>query len=338
MAAVFLMQPLGQLAVSAMSLLTLMIFDKSPGLATERDRAVDILTVDKIWRLVIIVNTVPAFITFLVRFTSPESPRYILEVKNTHSPHWNSYEAQSTTAIDADRNEVEDTLPRFEVGISEKVPTDGSNKRTLDGLEMIHLQHEPKLKQLSYDGIKEYFWARGNWRRLAGTSMCCFLFGIVYSGLDISNPRILAQIWTPSPLANSGNSFSGQVDPAYSNSAIYEALMQDSIHMIIAISAGNLLGSIILVAIIDYVPRKKMLAWSFISLAIWFAIAGGCFFNASSPVDLQPLKVMFYITCQILCNLGKFLFTSSYASTDISVMIGPNALLFIVSYIQFHSS
>ena len=82
--------------------------------------------------------------------------------------------------------------------------------------------------------------------------------------------------------------------------------------MIITISAGNLLGSIILVIIIiiDYVPQKKMLVWSFISLAVWFAIAGGRFFNAS-PVDLQPLKVMFYITCQILCNLGKFLFTSS---------------------------
>jgi len=134
-----------------------MIFDKSPSLATERDRAVDILTMDKIWRLVIIVNTVLAFITFLVQFTSLESPWYILKVDDTYLLYLNLYKAQSTTAIYVDRNKVKDTLPRFEVSISEKAFTDSSNKRTLDRLEIIHLQLKPKLKQLFYNSIKEYF-------------------------------------------------------------------------------------------------------------------------------------------------------------------------------------
>ena len=93
-----------------------------------------------------------------------------------------------------------------------------------------------------------------------GSSMCWFLLGTAYSSLGISNPWVLAQVWTPTPLANSRSPFFGQVDAAYSIGTIYETLMQDSIHMIITISAGNLLGSIILITIVDYMPRKKMLA------------------------------------------------------------------------------
>jgi hypothetical protein len=114
--------------------------------------------------------------------------------------------------------------------------------------------------------------------------------------------------------------------------------MEDSIRRVITISAGSSLGSIILITIIDYIPRKKLLAWSFLGLAIWFAIAGGCLFDPAR-VDSQPLKVAVYIVYRILCNLGKFfVYLFSHASTNLSVIIGPNTLLFIVSCIQYHDS
>lgn len=307
MAAVFLMQPVGQLAVSTMSLLALMIFGKSHVPTAERNHTLGLVVIDRMWRLIVIVNAVPAFITFVARFTSSESPQYILEVGRNHSFQSKVFEVQNIAALDISRNEVEDTTPGSEIGIG---PIVASNERTVDGLEMIGIQHEPKPKQLSYNGIMEYFWDQGNWRRLVGTSMCWFLFGIAYSGLGINNSRVLAQAWTHSPLAISGSSIFSPVDPPYSNGTTYEALLEDSIHIIITLSSGNLLGSIILATVIDYVPRKKMLVLSFVSLAVLFAIAGGYLFNGST-VDVQPLEVALYITCQILCNLGKFLFASS---------------------------
>jgi hypothetical protein len=45
-AAVFLMQPLGQLAVSVISLLTLVTVSRSQGLAIEKYHAIDFLVVD----------------------------------------------------------------------------------------------------------------------------------------------------------------------------------------------------------------------------------------------------------------------------------------------------
>jgi hypothetical protein len=50
------------------------------------------------------------------------------------------------------------------------------------------VQHKPKPKPLSYNGVKEYFWAQGNLRRLVGASTRRFLFGAAYSALGISNP------------------------------------------------------------------------------------------------------------------------------------------------------
>jgi hypothetical protein len=58
-AAVFLMQPLRQLAVSAMNLLTLVTIGKSRGLATEKYYTVAFLVVDNMWRLVIAVARSP---------------------------------------------------------------------------------------------------------------------------------------------------------------------------------------------------------------------------------------------------------------------------------------
>jgi hypothetical protein len=58
-AAVFLMQPLRQLAAPAMSLLTLVTIGKSRGLATEKYYTVAFLVVDNMWRLVIVVARSP---------------------------------------------------------------------------------------------------------------------------------------------------------------------------------------------------------------------------------------------------------------------------------------
>lgn len=310
MAAVFLMQPLGQLAVSVMSVVILQTVGKSNGLSKDQDHVGAVLVVDTMWRLLIVVNAVPAFITFLVRFTCPESPGYILEVDDNRLSDSELLDVRRTAAAGTGHNEAKDTLLRFEVDINSKVLAVSSNEQTISSFELAHKMHEAPPSAHSYKGIKEYFWTQGNWRRLLATCACWFLFGIASSGFGISNPRILARFWNPSPFADSTTTLFSQIDPEYSNSSIYGELMQDSIRMIIVIFAKQLLGSIILVSIIDYIPRKKMLAWTYLGLAVLFAITGGLLFN-TSPLNFQPVIITLYITYQILCNFGEVFFTFS---------------------------
>jgi MFS family permease len=83
LAAVFLMQPLGQLAAYAINLGVLMGYSRSHGLlTTETDRDKTIPVLDAVWRIVIGVGAIPALFAIILRFTIPETPRYVLEIED----------------------------------------------------------------------------------------------------------------------------------------------------------------------------------------------------------------------------------------------------------------
>lgn len=54
---------------------------------------------------------------------------------------------------------------------------------------------------------------------------------------------------------------------------------------------------------INYVPRKAWLAWSFIGMACLFAIVGGSYFRTANS-NLHALTITLYVLCQLLFNLG----------------------------------
>jgi PHS family inorganic phosphate transporter-like MFS transporter len=142
----------------------------------------------------------------------------------------------------------------------------------------------------SSTALFEYFWKQGNIKWLLRTSICWFLLDFAFYGIGTigtGNPRGIAQIWSP-PVKERALS-------------IYEVLRQDSIRSIITISAGSLTGSIILIKVIDYIPRKSWLVWSFICMTVLFASAGGSHFWAEHS---GRLTMMLYILCQLLFNLG----------------------------------
>ncbi|PMD11966.1 hypothetical protein NA56DRAFT_713670 [Hyaloscypha hepaticicola] len=101
-------------------------------------------------------------------------------------------------------------------------------------------------------------------------------------------------------------------DTLQSDTSISQIFMQDSIHSIIAVFAGSLVGSKVRIGTIDYISRRKLLFQCFLGLAFLFVIEGGCLFN-TSHINLQALNITLSILTQILSNLG------------------PNALNFIVS-------
>lgn len=83
MAAVFLMQALGQLAAALVGLVVLLSLGSKNNLeslsASDRT-AQSVRCVDSIWRIVIGTGAVPALIAIIFRVTIPESPRYTLDV------------------------------------------------------------------------------------------------------------------------------------------------------------------------------------------------------------------------------------------------------------------
>lgn len=82
MAAVFLMQPLGQIAASATSLLILVTIGKTQSLVTKKDFAVVSTIVDNMRRLVILAGTALIFVTFLLLFAAPVDVYSLLEIKS----------------------------------------------------------------------------------------------------------------------------------------------------------------------------------------------------------------------------------------------------------------
>jgi PHS family inorganic phosphate transporter-like MFS transporter len=152
--------------------------------------------------------------------------------------------------------------------------------------------------------LRRFFWTEGNLKYLLGTSVTWFLLDFAFYGLGINNPRVIAQIWSSQPVnGTTANNTPDWQNPSDPNETIYEVLKQDGIRSIITISVGSMLGSIILIKMINYVPRKAWLTWSFIGMAVLFAIVGGTYFKAADS-DLHALTLVLYVLCQLLFNLG----------------------------------
>ncbi len=80
MAAVFLMQSVGQLAAYGFGLAILASVSKHLGLSPEEtDRHTAVTKVDVIWRAMVGVGAFPALVSLVLRRTIPETPYYLVE-------------------------------------------------------------------------------------------------------------------------------------------------------------------------------------------------------------------------------------------------------------------
>lgn len=152
--------------------------------------------------------------------------------------------------------------------------------------------------------VKQYFWTQGNWRYLAGVSACSFFFEIAYSGLGVNEPLVLAHVWNNHLAATSNSRLLDWGDPSLLYRSVHQTLKQDAINSLIVVSTGSMAGSIALILGIDFVSRKTLFVWSFLGLAVLFAITGGFLFK-TPPTNLQVLKPTLYILTQIVSNIGE---------------------------------
>ena len=84
LAAVLLMQPLGQLMAQLVGLFVLLGIGGTNGLPRmndPKDHEAAAAIVDRIWRCVIGVGAFPALVAIVFRLSIPESPRFTLDVQ-----------------------------------------------------------------------------------------------------------------------------------------------------------------------------------------------------------------------------------------------------------------
>ena len=75
------------------------------------------------------------------------------------------------------------------------------------------------------------------------------------------------------------------------------------------------------IALVNYIPRKTVVGWSFLSLAILFVIPGVLLLSHAQANDGTAQKALFVI-CQVIFNAGKVLRTIVDDSADLSVIKG----------------
>jgi len=79
--------------------------------------------------------------------------------------------------------------------------------------------------------------------------------------------------------------------------------MENAKRSLITVSIGAVCGSLIIIKLIDYVPRKRFLTWSFLWLGALFAGTGAAFLH-TFQTNLYGLTIALYILCQLSFNLG----------------------------------
>lgn len=360
MAAVFLMQALGQLAAALVGLIVLLSLGHRYNLANlESNNQESIKCVDSIWRIVLGTGIGPALIAIIFRVTIPESPRYTLDVdrdgqraledtKDYYGGHHRTSDGSGAymagtemteypragngsamlhrgTRVGTENRERLDSQHSIAQRLGESIERRGEANEEEEEVEDVDVDEDDEEVEVEDDDsdevpdsgprsfssadLYEYFITQGNWHFLAGTTACWFFLDMAYYGLGISNPRRIAQIWlSTSPFYTPLRDWE-TTDP---NESIYNVLRSDGIQYIITVSIGSVVGSFVLIKFIDYVQRKALLTWTFLILAVLFAVVGGSLFVVEYT-NMHALTITLYVLCQLAFNLG------------------PNALTFIVS-------
>jgi MFS transporter, PHS family, inorganic phosphate transporter len=155
MAAVFLMQPLGQLISQLVGLCVLLGYGNTYNLQGCTDQSLCAPYVDGIWRWVTGVGAIPAAVAIYYRFKIKDPGLYDLDVRDKGERAVRNTERIYPGEPPDDAIEMQDMV---------------MSRRN---------EADPDLPvQFSRNDIRDYFWDQGNWRSLLGTSLCWFFLDL----------------------------------------------------------------------------------------------------------------------------------------------------------------
>jgi MFS transporter, PHS family, inorganic phosphate transporter len=309
MATVFFMQPLGQLSGNLVSLIVVVI--------CKRQGDVDLIrTVDIMWRWVIGIGVVPGVVALLFRLAIPETPRFIIDIED--DPIKAEFDATNLWGESSTSSELEDGVPGATVHISS--PSEVS--RSVDEDTVItptnhwtNTDNPPTTLNskwtLSKADILQYFWHEGNWRTLAGTSLTWLLLDFGFYGIGLSSPQFLAKTW--GSLNISGPTPPWKTDDS-PDASIYDMLFNTSIHAMIILNLGSVLGGLLMILFASRLNRVSLQKYGFLALAALFIALGTMFITVHKE---GAIAIALYIIGQLIFNFGLFSTTSPALETSL---------------------
>ncbi|KAF8855646.1 MFS general substrate transporter [Acephala macrosclerotiorum] len=316
MAAMFMMQPLGQIFAAAVGWGVLTSIVRSRGLDNLSPADLDLRkdeirsTIDATWRIVVAVGAFPALLATLWRFSIPESPRYTMDVdrdvkraladvRRHYDPNYKPTKSIPAGMPSGHSANTNGTGASSGLAIPIQLP---ARRGTANNTPNV----VPTAQNASQSGTPErsfysYLFVEGNIRYLFATAFCWFLLDFAFFGLGINSPRQLGQVWAGSYPTNTTVPY--WEDPFDTNSTLYWQLFDSVKEYTYTICFGSFAGSITLLCIIDYIPRKGFLVGSFLALSALFVITA----ILIATVEFRRghwATVVFYAFCQFLFNLG----------------------------------
>jgi MFS transporter, PHS family, inorganic phosphate transporter len=289
LAAVFIMQPLGQFSAYLVGIVTLYGLKSHYGIHEFSDYSTARPIIDQFWRIVTGLGAIPTIIALAFRLSIPESGRWTLDVGR------DSHRAISDTRVH---------FGSVDTFSSDGFDMDFTPQPTTE-------QDSQPLPPFSKASLRQYFIHEGNWRYLAATSGCWALIDFLYYGIQINNPRFMTKLWAnkaPSQFVSVLPSWASdptEWDPItnMSKSSIYNILTTHAYHCMIAVSIGSLLGSFLLILIIPYIPRRRFFILSFIVLGILIPATGVSYLKTFRTTQFGVTLALFAL-CQTFFNLG----------------------------------
>ncbi|OXV07485.1 hypothetical protein Egran_04750 [Elaphomyces granulatus] len=276
MAAVFLMQPVGQLMAQLVGIWVLLGLNNRYQFQDRTDLDYCRPIVDKLWRWVAGVGAIPCIFAIAFRWTITD-PDY-------HYGRLQDIELSDAEGLDGTVIEVDEPLPiQFSWDDIKQYFIIEGNWHYLAGTSICWFILDFAFYGLSVNSPRNIatLWSQSD---------------------TVLNIPIPDWISDPSSVnsSSSANS-SSSVVPSYP--AIYQVLMQNGKQSILTVSIGSLIGSLIIIKTINYFPRKTIFAWSFLLVAVLLLITGGTYL-ATFQTGQHAITIVLYGLCQLFFNLG----------------------------------
>ena len=322
---VFFAQPMGQLLANVLSLAAVegyRPYITNTAKSCSVDGVEDLVcfrSIDRLWRLVIGIGIMPAVLALGFRFTIPESPRYKLDIlQNASTVYEDTKNYYGAPELDAEHGELE-VLPAMaeaeprrsissEIAPDDVIDSDSDDERrsgaaftrpvvaSRNELPPGDPNYVPPLA--SWTDAKNFFITEGNWQYLLGTSLAWLFLDFAFYGLGLSSPQIVSHIWQ---------------DPNNGRPNVFASLRDNSVHTLIMVSIGTIIGGLLMIKVIKYASPKVIQFWGFLALFVLFIVTGSAWTKLldTSRSGLIVLYVLSHITFNLGPNVTTFIVSLS---------------------------
>ncbi|OJI96215.1 hypothetical protein ASPVEDRAFT_181745 [Aspergillus versicolor CBS 583.65] len=302
LAAVFFCQSLGQLAANLVALIAVAGFHHRLKADASNNHLCDlgdplkdsdcIRGIDSMWRLIIGLGAVPAFIALWFRLTIIESPRYTAEVTQNSlqaaadvSYFFKSDEAlpvpqmrQVREPVDTDLSPATSRPDSFQTSVN----TSHSSAPEVEIAGPVNLGTFWRAFKLFASKPKPF-------RILFATCFCWFCLDLPFYGLGLISPKVINKIWD-------GRS---DTEPP----GVADFLFQNSYKSMVVVSIGAVVGNLLAIFTIDRLGRRNIQLNGFFWLFILNIVIGATF-RPLALTDHPNALIVLYILSQIFFNFG----------------------------------